>query len=405
MSQVRLIPLRDVLLLADAGTWGKEADSTSSVPVLRSTNIVENELRLDDVAWRTLTRAHLVEKKLASGDILVTTSSGSPDHIGKCCIFDAPGTTHPYYFSNFMLRLRTNPERANPRWLYHWLKSDRGRAALTAMNSTTSGLRNLNRALYLSQRVPLLPIADQGRIAAVLDKADEIRRKRQESLRLLDELLRSAFLEMFGNPVKNEMGWRTEKLRHIASVHGGLQVTSRRIVNNREVPYLRVANVQRGWIDLGEVKGLRVTDDEAKRARLEPGDVLVVEGHGNREEIGRSAVWEGTIVECVHQNHLIRVRPNTASVDPHFLSAFVNSASGRRQMLALGKTTSGLNTISTENVRQLVVAVPPLQLQQKYARLRALVEVAKSRFTAAGDVSSKLVASLQQTLLAESRGG
>lgn len=287
-------------------------------------------------------------------------------------------------------------------YLKRWLDHLRPRLASQARGVTQ---QNISAAIVRNLRVPLPAPADQERIAAVLDKADGIRRKRQESLRLLDELLRSAFLEMFGNPVKNEMGWRTEKLRHIASVHGGLQVTSRRIVNNREVPYLRVANVQRGWIDLGEVKGLRVTDDEAKRARLEPGDVLVVEGHGNREEIGRSAVWEGTIVECVHQNHLIRVRPNTASVDPHFLSAFVNSASGRRQMLALGKTTSGLNTISTENVRQLVVAVPPLQLQQKYARLRALVEVAKSRFTTAGDVSSKLVASLQQTLLAESRGG
>ena len=293
-------------------------------------------------------------------------------------------------------------ESLDSRYLLYFFQSI---APLLQQKATGSTVKGITMDTLSRVRVPLLPVTEQRRIAAVLDKADGIRRKRQESLRLLDELLRSAFLEMFGNPVKNEMGWRTEKLRHIASVHGGLQVTSRRIVNNREVPYLRVANVQRGWIDLGEVKGLRVTDDEAKRARLEPGDVLVVEGHGNREEIGRSAVWEGTIVECVHQNHLIRVRPNTASVDPHFLSAFVNSASGRRQMLALGKTTSGLNTISTENVRQLVVAVPPLQLQQKYARLRALVEVAKSRFTTAGDVSSKLVASLQQTLLAESRGG
>lgn len=397
MSQVRLIPLRDVLLLADAGTWGKEADSTSGVPVLRSTNIVESELRLDDVAWRALTRAHLVEKKLASGDILVTTSSGSPDHIGKCCIFDDPGTTHPYYFSNFMLRLRANPERANPRWLYHWLKSDRGRAALTAMNSTTSGLRNLNRALYLSQRVPLLPIADQGRIAAVLDKADEIRRKRQESLGLLDELLRSAFLEMFGDCVRNEKGWESTRLGTMAEIVSGVTKGRKLRGNPRSVPYLRVANVQDGHLDLREMKVIDANEQEISKYSLQPGDIVVTEG-GDPDKLGRGAVWQGQVAECIHQNHVFRIRLADQRFTPEFVNALLGSAYGKRYFLKAAKQTTGIASINRTQLAAFPVQRPPMQLQQKYARLLAQVDSAKGKLGTAWGVSSKLVASLEHSL-------
>lgn len=243
--------------------------------------------------------------------------------------------------------------------------------------------------------VPLPTIQVQNKVAAILDRADSIRRKRKETIALTDQLLRSTFLEMFGDPVTNLMGWPRKSLREIALVTGGLQVTGKRSGLPIEVPYLRVANVYRDELSLGELKVLRVTNQELGRAQLTAGDILIVEGHGNADEIGRAALWDGSVTPCVHQNHLIRVSVNRQATDPVYLNAFINSAAGRRHMQRMGKTTSGLNTISTENVRSMEVLLPPLELQLRFASFiasaRSFLQKQRSVLACAEDLFNSLV--------------
>ena len=227
-------------------------------------------------------------------------------------------------------------------------------------------LTSSNRFHQTDIRFHSLPLPEQRRIAAILDKAHAIRRKRQEALALTDEFLRSAFLEMFGDPVTNPKGWPIRKVGNIGAVQGGAQVTHRRTSYPVEVPYLRVANVYRDNLALDEIKIIRVTRGELERLTLERGDLLIVEGHGNRAEVGRSAVWDGSIDPCIHQNHLIRVRLDRKVAEPSFVSTYLNSPGGRRQLFRFGKTTSGLNTISTSNVRSTLVFVPPLDAQHQF---------------------------------------
>jgi len=229
--------------------------------------------------------------------------------------------------------------------------------------------RTLNKAKLQRLRIPLPALPEQRRIAAILDTADAVRCKRQQTLDLADQFLRSAFLDMFGDPVTNPKGWPVRKLETCAQIQGGLQVTTKRAGNPIEVPYLRVANVYRDSLHLAEIKTIRVTPEELERASLAKGDVLVVEGHGNPDEIGRSAVWDGSIQRCTHQNHLIRVRPIPNLLESEYLSHFLNSSAGRRQMLRAGKTTSGLNTISTRNVGATAVLLPSLQQQTRFVAL------------------------------------
>ena len=95
--------------------------------------------------------------------------------------------------------------------------------------------------------------------------------------------------------------WKEVLLGEISEIQGGLQVTKRRNSLPVEVPYLRVANVYRNYLDLDEIKKIRLTERELKRTSLEKGDLLVVEGHGNPNEVGRVAMWDGSISPCVHQ--------------------------------------------------------------------------------------------------------
>jgi type I restriction enzyme, S subunit len=116
-----------------------------------------------------------------------------------------------------------------------------------------------------------------------------------------------------------------------------------------------------GNLELSEIKLIRMTESERERTLLQTGDVLIVEGHGNPKEIGRAAVWDGSIDPCTHQNHLIRVRVYKDLLAPHFLETFLNSESGRSILIKSGKTTSGLNTISTRNVKAVQLLLPPLK--------------------------------------------
>ena len=259
---------------------------------------------------------------------------------------------------------------------------------------------HMTKAGIEAWEVSVPPLPEQRRIAAILDQADALRAKRREALAQLDSLTQSIFIEMFGDPFANPFGWPLVDTGNLADVQGGLQVTSARQDLPREVPYLRVANVHRGHLLLDEIKLIRATAAEVKRTSLRDNDLLVVEGHGNPNEIGRSALWNDQIAECVHQNHLIRVRFDLSIVVPAYACEYLNSAGGRRHLLRAGKTTSGLNTISVSNVREAPVALPPLALQQTFATRIQAVEALKTTHRAALAELDALFASLQHRAFA-----
>jgi type I restriction enzyme S subunit len=233
----------------------------------------------------------------------------------------------------------------------------------------------LNKRKLEQIKIPLPSIELQRRIAQILDKADEIIRKRKDAIALTEQLQKSIFIDMFGDPVTNPQGWEKNKLGKISNIQGGLQVTKKRESNPLEVPYLRVANVYRDSLNLNEIKTIYVTQQEIDRTLLKQGDILIVEGHGNNTEIGRSCVWDNSISNCVHQNHLIRVRVDDKIAESIYISNFLNSMGGRSQLIKLGKTTSGLNTISISNVKGIEILLPPINLQKKYVTFRQKIEL------------------------------
>ncbi|MGA8894625.1 MAG: restriction endonuclease subunit S [Planktothrix agardhii] len=239
--------------------------------------------------------------------------------------------------------------------------------------STGTAIKNYGPSHLKKMVIPLPPIASQRRIANILDKADEIIRKRKEAIALTEQLQKSIFLDMFGDPVINPKGWEKVKLAKISNIQGGLQVTKKRESNPIEVPYLRVANAYRDSLNLNQIKTIFVTQQELNKTSLKKGDILIVEGHGNKTEIGRSCVWDDSISNCVHQNHLIRVRVDDNIAESIYVSNFLNSIGGRSQLIKLGKTTSGLNTINTSNVKGIEILLPPIKIQKKYITIQETI--------------------------------
>ncbi|GKV74215.1 MULTISPECIES: restriction endonuclease subunit S [Pseudarthrobacter] len=271
-------------------------------------------------------------------------------------------------FSQDITAVKPHPGVACASYITQMLRLHQPTLERQARGATIKGV---TRRDVESLEIPLPPLDEQRRIAAILDKADELRTKRREALVHLDTLTQSLFHSQFNADADS---WITVPLEEVAEVQGGLQVTRKRDALPSRAPYLRVANVYRGRLDLGVIKEIGLTPTERQRTTLQPGDLLIVEGHGNPEEIGRCGLWSGEVANCVHQNHLIRVRADISRVNPVFAMHFLNSLKGRQYLLRAANTTSGLNTISTSTVKTCPMSVPPLEVQQTFATRVAAVE-------------------------------
>ena len=284
-------------------------------------------------------------------------------------------------------------ESANPDYLRQVLVGDPFHAQFMNPVAGVGGSLLRARPAHVAKVViPLPPLAEQRWIAEVLDRAEALRAKRRAALAQIDSFTQSLFLDLFGDPATNPKGW---PISLVADVQGGLQVTRTRKNLPHEVPYLRVANVYRGFLNLSEIKTIPATDAEVARTRLVKDDLLIVERHANPAEIGRGALWDGSISGCIHQNHIIRARFVSANVVPLYACKYLNSPSGRRHLLRAGKTTSGLNTISVSEVRGTPVALPPVSLQSEFARRVTAVEKLKTAQRASLAELDSLFATLQ----------
>jgi hypothetical protein len=145
-------------------------------------------------------------------------------------------------------------------------------------------------------------------------------------------------------------GWTWATLSQLSEIQGGIQKQPSRRPAQNPHPFLRVANVLRGRLDLSEVHHIELFRGELEKLRLEAGDLLVVEGNGSPAEIGRMAIWKGEIANCVHQNHIIRARL-LGAIPPAYVAAYWNSPEGASRVLDVASSTSGLYTFERQQGR------------------------------------------------------
>jgi type I restriction enzyme S subunit len=240
--------------------------------------------------------------------------------------------------------------------------------AIDLMSKYTHGstMKHINRSEFLSTKIPLLPLEEQKRIATILDKAEAVRRMRQETIRLLDEFLRSVFLEMFGDPVRNEKGWEVVPLgQFINFITSGSRGWARYYSNAGE-KFIRIQNVTKGRLLFDSVQYVNAPEtQEAKRTRVRKGDLLI----SITADLGRTAVVdEKTATEGAYINqHLCLLRLNE-SVNPIYISRFLESEGGRNQFKMLDQigVKSGLNF---DSIKSLKILNPPIDLQNKFVKI------------------------------------
>lgn len=268
-----------------------------------------------------------------------------------------------------LIPMLPDAKRLDRKYLAYYLKSTR---FVEWISNQTAGAKMPRVAMdtFWNHEIPLPPLAEQKRIAAILDKADAIRRKRQQAIQLADDFLRSVFLDMFGDPVTNPKGWEEVLLKDIADIRSG--VTKGKKINidtSITLPYMRVANVQDGYLDLSDIQEITVSQVDAEKYQLAKGDLLLTEG-GDPDKLGRGYIWNSEIPNCIHQNHIFSVRINDQNlIRPEFLSALISSQRGKQYFLKVGKQTTGIATINKTVLSEFKPFIPSVKKQETYLNM------------------------------------
>ncbi len=224
----------------------------------------------------------------------------------------------------------------------------------------------LNKATLSQKEIKIPSLEQQKEIACSLDKMDKLIALRKQQLEKLDELVKARFVELFGDMMLNSMGWSEARLDTIADVVSG--ITKGRKVKTTElieVPYMAVSNVKDGYIDWTTVKTIMATQAEIEQYRLLPYDVLMTEG-GDPDKLGRGAIIHEPPANCIHQNHIFRVRLNQTQIIPEFMEQYLKQQKAKRYFLGCAKQTTGIASINMTQLKALPVLVPPIEVQKEY---------------------------------------
>jgi type I restriction enzyme S subunit len=209
--------LGDVLQSCNSGVWGKQtSDESRGFYVLRSTNMpLDGRIDYSDVALIEIPDKKAQRYALQDGDILLNRSSGSPEHIGKVSLFRQKPEIHkPILFSNFVQRLRVNPEVMTPEYLFFFLRSDFARESLNKLHATSSGLRNIQMKEYLAQEVPVPPLPLQQYFSQVVILYEEIWKRRADTFQTSETLFQTMLVQAFTGELTAE--WEAANAEWIA---------------------------------------------------------------------------------------------------------------------------------------------------------------------------------------------
>ena len=330
-----------------------------------------------------LARKH-VKQQLAGGETLVLNAAHSATHVASKTFYADQDVAGSLATGEWLI-VRWSTEAVDSRYGNHWIN----------VPDTRFRIRRLVNGIHLYPKdvarlqIPLPPLDQQKRIARILDAADALRAKRREALAQFDTLLQSTFLDMFGDPVTNPMGWEVVSVGdEISFLTSGSRGWAKYYAKEGDT-FIRIQNLKGGQLDLDDTAFVNAPESaEAKRTTVEPGDVLL----SITADLGRTGVVSGGIAKAHINQHLAILR--FTSLNPVFVSYQLASKGGQAQFNRLNRegVKAGLNFNDVKSIR---LTNPPLNLQHRFATIVESVEHQKASQRAHLAELDTLFASLQ----------
>lgn len=326
MKKLPLAAVADVIRgVSFSKEEGDTIQSDGKLPVIRAGSIQDSLLLNEGQIWvpREKIKAH---QKIRRDDIVMCTSSGSSDLVGKCAKseVDFEGS-----FGAFCAGIRPIESKVSASYLYHFLSSPGFRN--WTRSSSGANIKNIRISELAEFEIPLPPLSEQKRIAAILDKADAIRRKRQQAIQLADEFLRAVFLDMFGDPVTNPKGWEVKSVADLIQDGVILQVQDGNHGNDHPkvsdfsedgIPFVTANVVRRGKILFDQCYYLDGSWlDKLRIGFAKPRDVLI----SHKGSLGFTAVLDDTYEDYIFSPQTTYYRVNEEKLMPEYLKGYFDS--------------------------------------------------------------------------------
>jgi type I restriction enzyme S subunit len=362
------------------------------LPILRANNITDEGLDFTDLVW--VPRPRISEQqRLKSGDILIATSSGSIDVVGKAA---RVASKFDGSFGAFCKVVRPGP-RIDSAYLAHFFRTPTYRAKVSNL-AAGANINNLRNEHIDSLELPVPPLAEQRRIAVILDRADGIRRKRQQALRLADEFLRSVFVDLFGDPATNPKGWPVLPLSAgVIAFEGGRNLNPTDAPRSDGVRILKVSAVTSGEYRPYESKSFGEDEQVLAHEFVRTGDLLISRAN-TAQLVGAVAyVWHTERREMLPDKLWRFVWSEPRRIEPLFMLHMARSSYFRHQLIQRATGTSGsMKNIGKSKMLEIPIPLPPIARQQQFAAIAIKARRNAEHCAEASRESDTLFSVLQQ---------
>ncbi|WP_417035170.1 restriction endonuclease subunit S, partial [Desulfovibrio piger] len=345
----------------------RDSLNDESVILLRANNIQDGKINFDDVVYIDKKKVNK-NQYLCQGDVLICTSSGSKKLVGKAayCTENIEVT-----FGTFCKAIR--PSIKCKEFIGHFFNSPYYRGKISSLSSGAN-INNIRNEHIDNLEINLPDENIQEVVTQKLNLLNKIIVARQAQLSKLDQLVKSRFIEMFGEIIKNDRNWPTFQLSEIADSRLGKMLDSKRQTGTTSFYYLANFNVQWFSIDTSKLNKMDFDIKEQLEFQLRDGDVLVCEGG----EIGRCAVWRNQISPCFFQKALHRIRCKKNIILPDYLTWWFKFNSDNKTFESIAGAKATIAHLTGVKLKKLLIATPPIHLQEQFAAFVQHVEKAKS---------------------------
>ena len=269
--------------------------------------------------------------------------------------------------------IRPQSQYLDERYLLHFLRRKEILLAGESQMTGSGGQRRVPVQFLQKLRIPLPPLEEQRRIATILDRAATFASSLDLGLEKLDALSSTSFEQHY----QGLDSFENLRLEDVATIGSGI-TKGRKIPNAPlfETPYLTVANVQDGYLNLKQLKTISVTEQEHAKYALRNGDIVLTEG-GDPDKLGRGTIWRNEVPGAIHQNHVFRVTPDKSRVEPLYLALALRSYTSKQYFLRAAKQTTGIATINKSQLRRTPLRVPSLKTQQRALAIAQQLSITK----------------------------
>lgn len=260
----------------------------------------------------------------------------------------------------------------DPKYIFYLIWSERFRKIGEKGMTGSAGQKRVPADLLRRLEIPLPPLDEQKRIAAILDKADALRAKRRQAIALLDGLTQSIFLEMFGDPVSNPKGWDLCRIEDfLESANYG---SSGKAGPTGRYPILRMGNVTfDGRIDTTDLKYIDLSENEVPKYTVRKGDLLFNRTN-SADLVGKTAIFD-LDDKYAFAGYLVRARTNERAT-PEYISAYLNSPYGKGLLRGMAKSIVGMANINAKEMQKISIPAPPKTLQDQFSvKLKRVAEM------------------------------